>query len=106
LQKIDHNIGLRHFFRRKLAKIAENCDHNIDPWFLILLGIVFCRIKGRATQTAWHNRGQYYDFVNIFAQRMAKLLSIFIQNTYSKIQKSFRIHFFAEKWAKKQIMVC
>jgi hypothetical protein len=29
-----HNIGFwekRHFFRRKLAKIAENCDHNIDP---------------------------------------------------------------------------
>jgi hypothetical protein len=22
----------RQFFRRKLAKIAENCDHNIDPW--------------------------------------------------------------------------
>jgi phage major head subunit gpT-like protein len=21
----------RQFFRRKLAKIAENCDHNIDP---------------------------------------------------------------------------
>jgi hypothetical protein len=20
------------FFRRKLAKIAENCDHNIGPW--------------------------------------------------------------------------
>jgi hypothetical protein len=20
------------FFRRKFAKIAENCDHNIDPW--------------------------------------------------------------------------
>jgi hypothetical protein len=20
------------FFRQKLAKIAENCDHNIDPW--------------------------------------------------------------------------
>jgi hypothetical protein len=20
------------FFGRKLAKIAENCDHNIDPW--------------------------------------------------------------------------
>jgi hypothetical protein len=19
-------------FRQKLAKIAENCDHNIDPW--------------------------------------------------------------------------
>jgi hypothetical protein len=22
------------FFLRKLAKIAENCDHNIDPFFL------------------------------------------------------------------------
>jgi hypothetical protein len=32
--KNDHNIGyweIRHFFRRKLSKIAENCDHNIDP---------------------------------------------------------------------------
>jgi hypothetical protein len=31
----DPNIGFwekRHFFRRKLSKIAENCDHNIDPW--------------------------------------------------------------------------
>jgi alpha/beta superfamily hydrolase len=34
MQKLDHNIVFlekRHFFRRKLAKIAENCDHNIDP---------------------------------------------------------------------------
>jgi hypothetical protein len=23
-------------FRRKLAKIAENCDHNIDPWWMTL----------------------------------------------------------------------
>jgi hypothetical protein len=22
------------FFRRKLAKFAENCDHSIDPWRL------------------------------------------------------------------------
>jgi hypothetical protein len=30
----DNNIGFwekRHFFRRKLEKIAENYDHNIDP---------------------------------------------------------------------------
>jgi hypothetical protein len=36
-EKVDHNIGFgekRRFFRRKLAKIAENCDHNIDPWSL------------------------------------------------------------------------
>jgi hypothetical protein len=35
MQIFDHNIGFgekRQFFRRKLAKIAENCDHNIDPW--------------------------------------------------------------------------
>jgi hypothetical protein len=34
LKKIDHNIGFREkrqFFRRKLGKIVENCDHNIDP---------------------------------------------------------------------------
>jgi hypothetical protein len=24
----------RQFFRRKWAKIAENCDHNIDPWLI------------------------------------------------------------------------
>jgi hypothetical protein len=32
-KKIDHNIGFREkrqFFRRKLGKIAENFDHNID----------------------------------------------------------------------------
>jgi hypothetical protein len=34
MQKLDRNIGFwekRHFFRRKLSKIAENCDHNIGP---------------------------------------------------------------------------
>jgi hypothetical protein len=35
MKKFDHNIGFwekLQFFRRKLEKIAENCDHNIDPW--------------------------------------------------------------------------
>jgi hypothetical protein len=34
-KKIDHNICFREkrqVFRQKLGKIAENCDHNIDPW--------------------------------------------------------------------------
>jgi hypothetical protein len=34
MQKYDHYIGFREkrqFFRRKWAKIAENCDRNIDP---------------------------------------------------------------------------
>jgi hypothetical protein len=35
MQNFDHNIGFwekRQFFRQKLSKIGENCDHNIDPW--------------------------------------------------------------------------
>jgi hypothetical protein len=35
MQTFDHNIGFwekRQFFHQKLSKIAENCDHNIDPW--------------------------------------------------------------------------
>jgi hypothetical protein len=38
----------RQFFRRKLAKIAENCDHNIDPWndglYLALRFSIFCKL--------------------------------------------------------------
>jgi hypothetical protein len=33
MQNFDHSIGFweeRQIFRRKLSKIAENCDHNID----------------------------------------------------------------------------
>jgi Zn/Cd-binding protein ZinT len=36
MQNLDHNIGFlfkSQFFRRKLSKIAQNCDHNIDPRF-------------------------------------------------------------------------
>jgi hypothetical protein len=45
------------FFRRKLSKIAENCDHNIDP------------------------RSQCYVFVNIFAQTRAEMLAILTPNS-------------------------
>jgi hypothetical protein len=31
LQFFNTNFGNIGFFRRKLVKIAENCDHNIDP---------------------------------------------------------------------------
>jgi hypothetical protein len=34
MQIFDHNIGFwekRQFLHKKLAKIAEDCDHNIDP---------------------------------------------------------------------------
>jgi hypothetical protein len=61
MQNIDHNFGFREkskFFRQKLSKIAENCDHNIDPWnqtnlltidglkfLLILLEKYLCDLK-------------------------------------------------------------
>jgi hypothetical protein len=41
LQKFNHYIVFflekGQFFRRKWAKIAENCDHTIDPKSLILV---------------------------------------------------------------------
>jgi hypothetical protein len=39
------------FFRRKLAKIAENCDHNIDPrlWQLPAEGVSIGRDKSKQT---------------------------------------------------------
>jgi hypothetical protein len=42
MQKCHRNSGFsekRQFFFRKLAKIAENCDHNIDPWFFNTFGL-------------------------------------------------------------------
>jgi hypothetical protein len=34
MQNFNNNIGFEKNanFCRKLSKIAENCDHNIDPW--------------------------------------------------------------------------
>jgi hypothetical protein len=44
MQNFDHNIGFwekRQIFRWKLSKIAENCDHNIDPWVYLLHTYIF-----------------------------------------------------------------
>jgi hypothetical protein len=46
MQNFYHNIGFwekLHFFRRKLSKIAENCDHNIDPRPIKVLSANFGR---------------------------------------------------------------
>jgi hypothetical protein len=36
MPKFDHNIGFLRktpiFFSRKLSKIKENCEQNIEPW--------------------------------------------------------------------------
>jgi hypothetical protein len=44
MQNFDHNIGFwekRLFFRRKLSKNAENCDHNIDPRLGLLTKVIY-----------------------------------------------------------------
>jgi hypothetical protein len=43
------------FFRRKLSKIAENCDHNIDPWSFVLRvgGVASTYIHKRANNNAY-----------------------------------------------------
>jgi hypothetical protein len=71
MQNFDHNIGFwekRQFFRRKLSKIAENCDHNIDPW-------------DRCWDFLWHFRRKYvYAILKIyFFPREEKLWNCFIQ---------------------------
>jgi hypothetical protein len=61
----DHNIGeKRQFFRRKLAKIAEKCDHNIDPWRDSNPGLLFLtRMRCRLCQAAMED---IKDYCNLF----------------------------------------
>jgi hypothetical protein len=44
------------FFHRKLSKIAENCDHNIDPWFVKGLNVNF------SSPINFFTSSQSYDF--------------------------------------------
>jgi hypothetical protein len=61
MQNFDHNIGCwekRQFFRRKLSKIAENCDHNIDPRYDTLYVEIVCFEEDRQLlqiSTFWHS---------------------------------------------------
>jgi hypothetical protein len=32
------------FFCRKLSKIVENCDHNIDPWTFLVVALIWQRM--------------------------------------------------------------
>jgi hypothetical protein len=55
MQIFYHNIGFcekRQFFRRKLAKIAENCDHNIDPWSHWLFSRHYVRVSDELLKSA------------------------------------------------------
>jgi hypothetical protein len=64
MQNFDHNIGFwekRQFFRRKLSKIAENCDHNIDPWLGEILPI-----------------GQLFSLGSFFYSKEAQIFAYFL----------------------------
>jgi hypothetical protein len=67
----------RQFFRQKLAKIADNCDHNIDPRY----NKKFVR-KSNGRQDLSIFGGQCYDFKNIFAEKNRAKISTgkFTQN--------------------------
>jgi hypothetical protein len=55
MQNFDHNIGFcekRQFFRRKLSKIAKNCDHNIGPRFFASWAIIYFGQFNENTQFA------------------------------------------------------
>jgi hypothetical protein len=74
MQTFDHNIEFwenLQYLRRKLAKIAENCDHDIDPWdrcddnnFLLFSPIFSENIEGFL-------KNQCYD--HIFAKTSSSL---------------------------------
>jgi hypothetical protein len=48
MQNFDHNIGFwekNANFLPKIGKIAENCDHNVDPSSLIRFENIFTTYK-------------------------------------------------------------
>jgi hypothetical protein len=57
----------RKYFRRKLVKIAENCDHNIGPW--------------------WFNSK---TVVNRFSAKSFRLLHKWRETTVARVNQSFR----------------
>jgi hypothetical protein len=78
MQNFDHNISFwekRQFFLRKLSKIPENCDHNIDPWMRF---IQFLSNFGQKLleQTFIHICGQWYvwPIKSLFAESIGDLL--------------------------------
>jgi hypothetical protein len=93
MQNVDHNICFwekRQFFRRKLSKIAENCDHNIDPWMAIFFKEKnspkngdFRPVKNRPRLALIRLQflSQKAIFNIFFTKRYKKFLNFFLFNT-------------------------
>jgi hypothetical protein len=67
------------FFRRKLSKIAENCDHNIDPWSHCLevkltMKLVAAWIPSLPSMSSVcepkQSRGRCYNFDNVSVRKV------------------------------------
>jgi hypothetical protein len=76
MQNFYHNIGFwekRQFFRQNLSKIAENCDHNIDPVFLSHISSVTNQ------PIEWKSFEQQYHSLHTTKQRLLHFY-YFIEN--------------------------
>jgi hypothetical protein len=90
MQIFDHNIGFlekRQFFRRKLSKIAENCDHNIDPKTRQWTKYVKCGVDVKILKSCLNLAGAEIGG-NIF-KNILLLVSLKSQNDISIITRSY-----------------
>jgi hypothetical protein len=71
MQKFDHHfVFLRKnaILCRKLSKIAENCDHNIDPLIFFSQNIFFrgvpnvTQVEGKCLRGTLHRPGEYVRY--------------------------------------------
>jgi hypothetical protein len=96
-------------FRRKLSKIAENCDHNIDPrfarWYIFKPKLpIWVNFGGACNETCWyilstfgifHGFLVYYPpFCNIFTRFGMKNLATLVQPRVTRLGESSPKDFF------------
>jgi hypothetical protein len=89
VQKFDHYIGFEKnadFFAEKLPKIAENCDHNIDPWLAIFDRIVNNLFQLNFTYILTYlEQGSIYliiTILDIFTPFYKEKMAIFFNSQY------------------------
>jgi hypothetical protein len=94
LWKIDHIIGFwekRLIFRRILAKIEENCDHNIDPKSLWFKNIFLLPIFSESTAPV-----EEYFWQFIFRKFAQEEECHYIEVARNRPLQTFAMYFFFE----------
>jgi hypothetical protein len=87
MTQIYHNLGFqaqRHYFLRKLLKIAENSDNNIDHLLatFCLQTLDRCDWEGKRCQTV---NGLLADYMNILASKFNFTWETYLQGPILKI---------------------